>query len=77
MPLHEEVMAGIARKTGLSPEQIRKSSPEEIRAHLTKKTKKDFKITSAFPFIGRGNVLRDKLRSSKDINRETDKILGL
>nr|WP_320010815.1 hypothetical protein [uncultured Desulfobulbus sp.] len=77
MPLNEKIMAGISRKTGLTPKEIRDLSPEEIREHLTKKIGKPFKIITEFPFIGRGNVLRDNLISSSNINRAIDKILGL
>lgn len=77
MPLNIKVMEGISRKTGLSPQEIRDLSPEQIRQRITKKTGKPFRIISEFPFIGRGNVLRDNLISSDEINRDIDKILGI
>lgn len=62
--------------TGLSLSQIKSISPEKFRSYLEKKNKKPFMFTSEFPLIGRGNVLRDNLISSKDLNAEIDKILG-
>ena len=77
MSLRKKVMAGIERKTGLSSEQIKSFSPEEIRKHLTEKTRKSFSVTTEFPKIGRGNVLRDGITSSADINKCLDQILGV
>jgi len=37
---------------------------------------KKIKITTEFPYIGRGNVLRDRLISHDKIDQEIDKILG-
>jgi hypothetical protein len=77
MSLSKKVMAGIERKTGLSSAQIKSFSPEELRKHLTKRTHKAFSVTSEFPKIGRGNVLRDGITSSADINRSLDEIFGV
>ncbi len=76
MPLNKKVMLGIERKAGLSSSKIKDISPEELREHLTKKTRKSFSITTEFPKIGRGNVLREGITSSLDINRMMDEILG-
>ena len=77
MSLNKKVLLGIERKTGLTSEQIRNISPGELRDYLTKKTKKRFRIITEFPKIGRGNVLRDGITSSVEINRSIDKILGM
>lgn len=77
MSLSKKVLAGIERKTGLTSEQIRNLSPGELRNYLTKKTKKSFRVITEFPKIGRGNVLRDGITSTVDINRSIDKILGV
>jgi len=60
---------------GLSAETIRKYSPDELRRHLEKKNKRKFSFTTEFPIIGRGNVLRDGIKTSEEINRDIDKIL--
>ncbi len=75
MPLSEEAIQRISKKAGLSPHEIRDLSPEKLREHFSKKTGKPFKITTEFPFIGRGNVLRDGLMSSEEINKTVDKLL--
>ena len=77
MALNEKIMAGISRKTGLTPEQLKKISPEKIKEHLTKRTGKKFKVTSLFPVIGRGNILREGIKTSAEINKETDRLLGV
>ena len=60
---------------GLSAETIRKYSPNELRSHLENKNKRKFSFTTEFPIIGRGNVLRDNVKTSEEINRDIDKIL--
>jgi len=60
---------------GLSAETIRKYSPTELRCHLENKNKRKFSFVSEFPVIGRGNVLRDGIKTSEEINKDIDKIL--
>lgn len=77
MTLLEKVVANVAKKTGLTPDEIKKKSPEAMRDYLTKKTGKAFSVTTEFPSIGRGNVLRDGITSSRQINKDIDRILGV
>jgi hypothetical protein len=77
MPLNSKVMAGIERKTGLSSAEIKNISPGRLREYLANRTSKTFSVNTEFPTIGRGNILRDGLASSSDINDITDKILGV
>ena len=63
------------KRVGLSVEDIRRYTPDELRCHLEKKNKKKLSFTTEFPVIGRGNVLRDSIATSEEINREIDKIL--
>ena len=60
---------------GLSAETIRKYSPDELRSHLENKNKRKLSFVSMFPVIGRGNILRDNIKTSEEINRDIDKIL--
>ena len=60
---------------GLPSEIIRKYSPDELRAHLENKNKRKFSFTTVFPVIGRGNVLRDSIKTSEEINKDIDRIL--
>ena len=76
MSLSCKLMAGIERKTGLSSAEIKSISPSQLRKYLAKRTKKAFSVTTEFPNIGRGNILRDGLANSSEINRITDKMIG-
>ena len=64
------------RLVGLSAEEIRKCSPGELRRYLEKRNNKKLFFTTEFPVIGRGNVLRDSIITSEEINKEIDKILA-
>jgi formate-dependent phosphoribosylglycinamide formyltransferase (GAR transformylase) len=66
----------IAAQIGLPIETIRMYSPSELRLYLEKKNKRKFSFTTEFPAIGRGNVLRDNIITSEEINRDIDKILA-
>jgi hypothetical protein len=48
---------------------IRKFSPDEFRVHLEKNNKQKFSFTAEFPVIDRGNVLRDNIITSEEINK--------
>ena len=60
--------------TGLTVSELREYSPERFRGYLEKKKKKPV-FRSFFPIIGRGNVLRDNLVSSEELDSEIDRIL--
>jgi hypothetical protein len=60
---------------GLSAETIRKYSPGELRAYLEKKNRRKFSFISEFPVIGRGNVLKDSIMTSEEINKDIDNII--
>jgi hypothetical protein len=77
MTNREKVFANIAQRTGMSVDEMRRKSPGEIRSFFNKKMRKPFSITSLFPFIGRGNVQHDGLRSTSQINKQIDKLLGV
>lgn len=77
MTSRDKVYAEISRKSGLTTEEIKKKSPEKLREHLTKKTGKPFSVTSLFPWIGRGNVLRDGIIDSTKLNKQIDALLGV
>jgi len=61
---------------GLSADTIRKYSPSELRLHLENKNKRKFSFTTEFPVIGRGNVLRDGIKTTEEINKDIDRILA-
>jgi hypothetical protein len=62
--------------TGLSAENIRQYSPGTFRSYLEARNHRKLIFTSEFPFIGRGNVLRDGIVDSETLNKDIDKILG-
>lgn len=66
----------IQKNVGLSLSDIKRLNPTEINDYIESKNKKKTKITTEFPFIGRGNVLRDGIITHDKINQEIDKILG-
>ena len=66
----------VEKLVGLSAEDIRNYSPDELRRFLEKKNKRKFSFTTEFPVIGRGNVLRDGIITSEEINKDIDKILA-
>jgi len=70
------VEKNIAALIGLPIETIRMYSPSELRLYLEKKNKRKFSFTTEFPVIGRGNVLRDNIITTEEINRDIDKILA-
>ena len=71
-----EVERNVETLVGLPAETIRKLSPGKLREYLEKKNKRKFSFLSAFPVIGRGNVLRDNIITSEKINKDIDKILA-
>jgi hypothetical protein len=73
--LFAAVEKNAASLIGLPIETIRMYSPNELRNHLEKKNRRKFSFTSEFPVIGRGNVLRDNIITSEEINKGIDKIL--
>ncbi len=76
MKNYERWLKNVENHVGLSSQEIKDKSPEKIKEHLIKKTGKNISYESAFPVIGRGNVLRDSIVTSKEINKEIDKILA-
>jgi hypothetical protein len=71
----QEVERKAESLTGLSVEQIRWYSPDELRKHLEEKKNCKIKFITEFPAIGRGNVLRDNIIDTNTINDDIDKIL--
>jgi len=69
------VEKNVAAFVGLPIEVIRMYSPGELRHYLENKNKRKFSFTTEFPVIGRGNVLRDNIITSEEINKDIDKIL--
>lgn len=65
----------IERTTGMRVSELRKQSVTEIRTLAEKSHGKPMRFTSSFPFIGRGNVLRDCLVSHEEVEASLDEAL--
>jgi len=75
--MFNKIIKNIETKTGLNIFDIYKLNPIEISQKIKQKTGKDLSFSSEFPYIGRGNVLRDGLIEHKQINNDIDSILGI
>lgn len=71
-----EFEENVERSVGLTMEQIRATPLSELRMMAEKKLGRRLSLRSYWPFIGRGNVMRDLTTSSDSINSELDRILG-
>ena len=61
---------------GLPIEEVKAMSTTEIRCHIEKNKKSKMTLISAFPVIGRGNVLGSSLITTDELNADIDKILN-
>jgi len=77
LKLNSILASNIAKKIGLTIEEIRYENPTEIALIIEQKQNKKLSFSSEFPFIGRGNILRDGIVTSQNINKDIDRILGL
>lgn len=75
MTQFEKVAQHAAEKVGMSLEALRNAGVTEIRRRIEKKNGNTLSFTSEFPVIGRGNILRDKLVTTQQIDADIDKIL--
>jgi hypothetical protein len=66
----------VEASTGERVEVIRSRSLEETRRLAEKRQGRPLKFVSHFPFIGRGNVLRDRLVSHEQVEADLDAVLG-
>lgn len=69
------VMEHAAATVGMTLADLKKTGVSEIRRKIEEKHRKPLSFTSEFPVIGRGNVLRDQIVTSRQINAEIDEIL--
>jgi len=66
----------IEKNVGLSLSNIDSLNPTDINAYIEKQNGRKIKIITEFPFVGRGNVLRDGIITHGKIDQEIDKILA-
>ena len=77
MGLFSKIEKNLEVITGLSINNLRDFSPEKLRTYLEKRNNRELAFVSEFPYIGRGNILRDGIASSREINQDVDKILRI
>ncbi len=61
--------------TGESVEELRLRTMDETRRIAEQRAGHAMRFMSAFPFIGRGNVLRDRVVSHDDVEAELTRAL--
>jgi hypothetical protein len=64
------LIAAIERSTGETAKTLRDEPIEDLRAKREAKAGAPLRFISMFPFIGRGNVLRDKVLSRAEVDRQ-------
>jgi hypothetical protein len=71
----EMLEKSVERKTGIPVAELRQMTISEMRCRVEHEKKHPMEFYSAFPLIGRGNVMRDCVISHADIERELDEVL--
>lgn len=62
----------VEHDTGESAENLRSLPLDEFRVKIEHAHKRVFQFVSKFPFIGRGNIMRDKIVDHATVNRMLD-----
>ena len=57
----------VERSTGEKVAALRSMSIDDRRRLIERHTKRPVRFTTKFPFIGRGNVMRDRLKSHREV----------
>jgi hypothetical protein len=65
----------VQKQTGRSVADLRRQTLSERRRDVERKKGRRMRFFSAFPFIGRGNVLRDCTVDHDTVERDLDKAL--
>lgn len=72
----EEILqAAVETATGMTIAHIRSTPIDDLRREIEKKFGGPMKFVSEFPFIGRGNVLRDRLVARAQVEADLDEAL--
>jgi hypothetical protein len=61
--------------TGNTAEELRSTPLDEFRARVELARGHALRFVSKFPFLGRGNVMRDKTIDHATVNRQLDEVL--
>lgn len=74
MTTKTEFEKAIEAATGESVESLRDTPIDERRSKIGKKWGR-LHVLTFFPFIGRGNIMRDHIRSREEVDADLDKAL--
>jgi len=62
----------VQRATGRVVDEIRRTPLTELRKQAEQKKGKPIRFVTFFPWIGRGNIMRDRLVSGRQADEEAD-----
>ena len=75
----QETLRGLEKSvenlTGRKAQELRDYTFSALRRQREAQTGKPMRFISRFPFIGRGNVLRDRVVSHETVERQLDAVL--
>jgi hypothetical protein len=74
-PVLKKFEEDVERLTGQKAENIRRQSLSEIRRGTEGRHGRTMRFISMFPFIGRGNVMRDRMVSHDRVEKMLDEAL--
>ena len=66
----------VERLTGYSATTVRNQTIDGLQAEVEARTGRRLQVVNYFPFVGRGNVLGDRLVAHEDVERALDTVLG-
>jgi len=65
----------VERITGTAVAELRRRSPDEHRQAVEKQHGRKMRFVSRFPVIGRGHVLRDRVKTHEEIEAMLNEVL--
>ena len=71
----EQFEGTIERSTGMSIEILRRTPLDELRRNAEQQAGKPIQFYTAYPWAGRGSVMKDRLVSHEEANKELDHAL--
>lgn len=75
MPMNDELLRLIERKTGKSIDQLQSETLSEQRVEIESQQGRPMQLLRHFPFIGRGSVMGDFILTHFEVNRQLDRAI--
>lgn len=72
----EAIRRGVELATGKSISELREMPLDEQLASSRQRWGSDFRISSAFPILGRGCVMHDRVLTRQQIDKQLDQALS-